>query len=310
MAQALVGVALATFLCGLCLFGRKKSVPVHIWPVLLLARMGRALSFLGSCALIRFQLAQPDWRFLADLLREKIAQKDIFLSRGATSVLMNGIAAGIGLVLFFLSSQPLFFLVGCLLSYALVPWLAQRIQEQRRKQIEKSLPDAYRSLASALGSGKSLPQAMQYVGTHIQGPLGAGFLAASAQFFCGSTLLQGLEQVKRHINSEQSALLISALVVSQQTGAPLATLLEEAAHLLEERMSLRQELQTKTASARLSARVVMLLPVALVLLLALISPDFQKGLTTPIGMLSLFFAACLDGLALILMRSILKGASA
>ena len=49
------------------------------------------------------------------------------------------------------------------------------------------------------------------------------------------------------------------------------------------------------------------LPLALVLLLALISPDFQRGLLTPAGLASVLIALAMDAAALLIIRKLMRG---
>lgn len=80
-----------------------------------------------------------------------------------------------------------------------------------------------------------------------------------------------------------------------------------SARLVERQGEFERLLSVKTAQARLSVRIVCALPVAMVVLLSLISPDFQSGLATPVGIASVFIALSLDGIALVIVRSLLRG---
>ncbi|MDJ1121793.1 type II secretion system F family protein [Olsenella sp. YH-ols2217] len=215
---------------------------------------------------------------------------------------------GVGIGCAVLAWSPVAFPLGVVGATALLVPLASAWERARRRRATDSLPDAYRSLAGALGTGRTLAQAVEYVGRHAEGEVGAAFEAASLELSCGSSLDRALEVLAGALPPGTAGLLVTALEVSQRTGAPLRGLLEEAASLLEERAGLVRLLQTKTAQARLSARVVMALPAALVLLLALLSPDFRDGVATPIGAASLAIAALLDLAALALMRLIMRGA--
>ena len=66
-------------------------------------------------------------------------------------------------------------------------------------------------------------------------------------------------------------------------------------------------LVVRTAQVRLSVRIVCLLPVVMVGTLTLVSPDFQQGLLTPAGMGCVAVAMGLDGVALALIRRIMRG---
>ena len=78
-------------------------------------------------------------------------------------------------------------------------------------------------------------------------------------------------------------LLVTALVIAQRTGSPLRGLFQSSAQLVERQGEYERMLAVKTAQVRLSVRIVCLLPVLLVCVLSLISPDFQHGLATVPG---------------------------
>jgi tight adherence protein B len=101
--------------------------------------------------------------------------------------------------------------------------------------------------------------------------------------------------------------LATALSISQRTGSPLKSLFQQSATLVERQEELERTLAVRTAQTRLSVRVVCGLPLVMVCVLSLISPDFQQGLTTPSGTACLAVAAAMDGLALVLIRRIIDG---
>ena len=57
----------------------------------------------------------------------------------------------------------------------------------------------------------------------------------------------------------------------------------------------------------MSVRVVCLLPVVLVVILSLVSPDFRAGVVTPVGGGCVVLAAVLDGVAVFIIRRLLAG---
>ena len=63
----------------------------------------------------------------------------------------------------------------------------------------------------------------------------------------------------------------------------------------------------KTAQVRLSVRVVSGLPVIMIALLSLISSDFQRGLSTPVGAACILAAALMDGAAILIIRRLMRG---
>ena len=73
-----------------------------------------------------------------------------------------------------------------------------------------------------------------------------------------------------------------------------------------ERMELARRLDVKTSQARMSARLVALMPVAMVGLLTLLSGDFRAGLATPVGAGSVAVALALNLLAWWIIRHMME----
>jgi len=169
------------------------------------------------------------------------------------------------------------------------------------------MPSIFRTLSIAMGSGQTLAQAIDYVGSHGEGPAGEGFARASLRLRCGASADEALDALSCELDAPGVGLLATALVISHRTGSPLRGLFLRSARLVERQGEFERLLSVKTAQARLSVRIVCSLPVAMVALLSMISPDFQAGLATPVGVASVVIALSLDGIALAIVRSLLKG---
>lgn len=171
------------------------------------------------------------------------------------------------------------------------------------------MPDVFRSLAVSLGSGKTLPQAIEYVGTHERGPVGVEFGKAAMSIRCGVSVAEALEELSRSLDAPGTELLATALSISQGTGSPLRDLLLSSARMVEGKTELDRTLVTKTAQARLSARIVCILPILMVAILSMLSPEFRGGVLAPQGMACLAVALVLDGIAVLLIRRLMGSVS-
>lgn len=224
----------------------------------------------------------------------------------ASGLALAGMVASplVGLVV----SQSPIGAVGLACGYAvgILSWGASA-QRKRERELSDEMPGVFRTLAVALGSGQTLAQAISYVGSHEKGPAAHGFAMASLRLRCGESAESVLEQLARELDAPGMGLLVTALTISQRTGSPLKDLFQHSARLVEREQGLGRELAVKTAQVRLSARVVCLLPLLMVVLLSLISPDFQEGVTTPLGMCCLGIALAMDVVAILIMRRLMKG---
>lgn len=181
------------------------------------------------------------------------------------------------------------------------------IQRKRKRELAEEMPAVFRTLAVALGSGQTLSQAIAYVGAHEKGPAAHGFYMASMRLRCGESAEAVLAALAEELQAPGMGLLVTALTISQRTGSPLKDLFQRSARLVEREQGLSRELSVKTAQVRLSARVVCLLPLMMVALLSLISPEFQSGVTTPLGMCCIGLAIAMDAVAILIMRRLMKG---
>jgi tight adherence protein B len=186
---------------------------------------------------------------------------------------------------------------------------ARQFERKRKAALALEVPQVLRTLATALGSGLTLPQAMRHVGDVRPGELGVAFRHAAMELACGASVDEALEDLERRVVVPGIDLLIITLEVSRTTGAPLEGLLMKSARLIEAEAVQKKTLMAKTAQVRTSAKVVMTLPAVLVVLMAVISSDYRAGLLSAGGFTCLCVAALLDGVALVWMRRLMRQVS-
>ncbi len=236
----------------------------------------------------------------ADIATPLVTMREQALALLALVPVVSAVAGGI------VAFSPVGLAVGSVAGMAAVPsWGAARARK-RQAELARQVPDTFRSLASALGSGRTLSQAISYVGSQGAGPLQREFSRASLAVMCGIPATEAVEGIAERTQAPGVSLMVCALVVSARTGAPLHGLFARSARLVEARFGLERELAAKTAQVRLSARIVSALPACLVGALALLSPDFRAGLATPVGAGCVCVAAVMDIAALLAIRRLMR----
>lgn len=179
-------------------------------------------------------------------------------------------------------------------------------ERKARSAAANQMPEVLRSLSAALSAGKSLPQAIAHVGATVGEPLGTEFLRAGFEIDGGRGVAEALDDLCARIDAPGIELLGTALQVSQRTGSALDELFVRTARMVASSVALRRELAVKTSQARLSAKVVALMPLVLVCILTLISPDYRGGLASPAGGACLCVSALLDLTALGAVRLLMR----
>lgn len=215
----------------------------------------------------------------------------------------SGVGAALGAVV---ALSPWGAMVGFAFPAAWCAAAAGRHRHDERRRIEAAMPEAFRALAISLGSGHSLTQAMRFVGSHAEEPVRTAFLRVAFSMTCGISAHEALDDMLERLPAPGLELVSLALTVSQRTGAPLKDLLADAANTVGERIELTRRLDVKTSQARMSARMVALMPIAMICLLTLFSQDFRSGIATFTGMFSLVVAAALNICAWLIIRRIMK----
>lgn len=190
--------------------------------------------------------------------------------------------------------SPLGALIG-LIAPGIVLMVAEgRRRRHRERLLEEAMPEAFNALSISLGSGHSLAQALSFVGSHAREPIKTEFMRASFALSCGTSAQEALDQLLRRMPAPGLDLVVLALKISQRTGAPLQQLLAQASGMVGERIKLERLLEVKTAQARMSARVVASMPLAMIAILTFLSEDFREGLATPVGLTAVIIALLLN----------------
>lgn len=273
----------------------------------LLPRGLAALVRLGSTPVVQAASLLPGWGWAARRARAFAARAGVTLGEDQTQALLLLAVAACGMfsaLLFWSIVAGVAAMLGAAL--ALGAWEA-RARSVRSRELAQEMPAVFRTLSVAMGSGQTLAQAVEYVGTHEQGPAAEPFGRLSLRLRCGLGTEKALGLLAGELEAPGVELLATALVVSHRTGSPLRELLTRSARLVERQGEFQRLLAVKTAQVRLSVRIVCALPLALVLLLALISPDFQRGLLTPAGLASVLIALAMDTAALLIIRKLMRG---
>lgn len=291
-----------------CACGSQQRPHAEGWGTRALVRQLRVLtSVLAVLPPVTLLLSLPSWQALADALSERLSSHDLRVGRGeaCACALMGG--AVVSLLLAWASRSVIGLVVGVLGMAVGAPVWDSSVRRARERALIDEMPEVFRTLAMALGSGETLTQAIEYVGVHERGYAGRAFAHTALRLRCGASTEEAMEALAQELEAPGVGLLTTALVIAQRTGSPLRGLFQSSAQLVERQGEYERMLAVKTAQVRLSVRIVCLLPLLLVALLSLISVDFQKGVATVPGTASVLVAAVMDGCALLIIRRLMRG---
>ena len=219
-----------------------------------------------------------DKRFSSKVQRD-LARADLRLRVAEYYYIRVGLSLGLAAVLLLLR-DPLSAVVGALLGYFLPRmWVGRRIGS-RLNAFNKQLPDTITLLSNSLRAGSSFLQSIELVSRESPAPMGPEMGRVVREVNLGLSMEEALSNLVRRIKSDDLDLMVTAIGVQQQVGGNLAEILDTIAFTIRERVRIKGEIRTLTAQGRYSGYLVAFLPIAIMVTLNFINPEFMQPLFT------------------------------
>lgn len=176
-------------------------------------------------------------------------------------------------------------LVLCLAASLLLPGQILKTRANRRAvRFASELPQVLQVLASGLRSGLSFQQALEVVVEQDKGEVGVQFRQALTEVEYGSDLEAALLRVSDRMQSVDLKWLVSALDIQREIGGSLSGILENVAQTIRGRAEVYREVQVLSAEGKLSAYVLLALPILILVALTFMSPKYVSYFwTEPMG---------------------------
>jgi tight adherence protein B len=123
----------------------------------------------------------------------------------------------------------------------------------------------------------------------------------------GGSAEAALAELRDGAHASELAFVAVALDVQHQSGGAMRQVLDAAADTVKGELALRRSLRVQTAQAKLSARVVVIMPFVLVAAFSLASPDFLSPFfASPAGYALLALALIMQAAGIVLVRRALS----
>lgn len=182
-------------------------------------------------------------------------------------------------------------------------------QKRWRRCVNRDAAPAARSIADSLGSGHSLSGAIaNAVGEAAVGAQTRAVLAeVSISIAVGLSPDDALEDLRRRCGEGPWEAIIAAVQLQRRAGGDLARLLRELAGDLDSTGRALREARAASAQARLTARIVLGLPLVGALIFALAAPGALASIvSSPLPRSLLLLAAVLQAVAVVSVRRVAR----
>lgn len=197
--------------------------------------------------------------------------------------------------------------IGVAAGLALPQLVLRFLAARRAKAFERVLPQTLVLVATTLKSGFALPQALAAVAQDSPAPVDKEFSRALAETRIGTDIADALERTADRMGSESMHLAIMAIRIQRDVGGNLAETLETTAHTLRERETLKRQISALSAEGRLSAQILIALPIVLFLYMLMVNYEYVSLLwTTGLGLLMSVGAIVMMAIGVFWMSRVVK----
>ena len=215
------------------------------------------------------------------------------------------IGAALFLLLILLKLPLLSALVVGLLGFVAPRFYVASKESQRIRKLEDQLVDALSMMANSLKAGSSFLQAMEMVANELPAPISEEFQQVVAEVGVGAPVDQALTEFSQRVRSYDLYLVVTAIIVQRHVGGNLAEVLSNIAHTIRERQQMLRQAQVETSEMRLSAYVLIALPIVMAVYLVTTRYTYIEPMfTTSTGRLLLVGAAIMQVIGYYIMRKI------
>ena len=167
---------------------------------------------------------------------------------------------------------------------ALIPYLFLKWGERKaQRAFYEQLPEALDLLARAVRTGHALTSAMEIVSTEMADPISQEFAAVVDEVKFGITFDDALNNMCHRMPLTDLRYFAITVIIHKETGGNIAQIFDNLSALIRERLQFRRQVKALTAEGRLSAFVLLLLPIIMFGYIYLVNYDYASILWTDPG---------------------------
>ncbi len=212
-------------------------------------------------------------------LQDQLAKADLKLRTSEFLGIQIAFVAGLGLIGFIRFGFFIQFILMAAAGYFIPGFYVKYRQRARLKAFNNQLGDTLLLLSNALKAGYSFAQAVDTVSKNASPPIADEFARAVREMNLGGTVEESLSHMVTRIESEDLDLMVTAVAIHRTVGGNLAEILDNIAFTIRERVRIKGQISTLTASARTSGQLITSLPIILSIFMYFATPTYFKPMT-------------------------------
>lgn len=251
---------------------------------------------------------QKDKKKKNKTLKAKLIQADWDTSPQTFSLISVGLGAGVGFLVFIMIRDIRFaagaaFIVG----FGLPRWFLNFVIQRRQKKFTSHFADAMDIIVRGVRTGLPLGDCLKIIAHESPEPVKGEFLRVVEAEAVGVPIELALERMHDRVPVSEVNFFATVLNIQRTTGGNLGESLANLSNVLRGRKLLREKIKALSAEAKMSAIIIGALPLVVMALVSVASPEYMHELyTTPTGHRNMMIGAGMMVMGTLVMRKMIN----
>ena len=208
---------------------------------------------------------------------------------------LAGVAPGLALIAGFVGAM------------GLPGWILNYLIKRRQTKFTSNLANAIDVVVRGIKTGLPLNECLGIIARESPEPIASEFKEVVDQQRMGVTLAEALERLVQRMPLPEVKFLAIVIAISQTSGGNLSEALGNLSQVLRDRFGMKLKVKALSAEAMASAMVLGSLPIAVVSLIMITSPDYLTPMyETKVGNMLILFGAGWMALGCAMMRKMIN----
>ncbi|MGJ8558897.1 MAG: type II secretion system F family protein [Litorimonas sp.] len=243
----------------------------------------------------------------AKSLEAKLLQADVSFTRNQFMI-GSAVLGGVVALLMLILGMPLLFTMGgaFIMGFGFPRFILNFLIKRRQKKFVSHFADGMDIIVRGVRTGLPLGDCLKIIAHESPDPLGAEFRRVVEAEGLGVPIEICLEQMYERIPTSEVNFFATVLNIQKTTGGNLGESLSNLSAVLRSRKILAEKIKALSAEAKMSAIIIGSLPIVVMLLISIMSPDYMDELyTTERGQTNLMIGAGMMVMGIWIMRKMI-----
>lgn len=178
-----------------------------------------------------------------------------------------------------------------------------------RRRFEERFPEVLAVINASVSAGNSIHQALHRCGEGVDGELGEAFHRIDRRLNLGEEPERVFNDAWQNYRYREFYFFVVVMLVSLQHGGQLRTLVGRLSRIIANGKNIARRKASMTSEARMSAKIVALIPLLFFCGMKYLSPDnFDFIIHDPVGRLVLYYVIASEAIGMIIIWLLLRRA--